>query len=142
MVESPENDLTQLHHVGYVVRSIAEVAEKFALSIGASWDGKIILDPLQGANVAFLLHPGQTLPQVELVQPEGDDSPVANFLKRGGGMHHLCYEVTSLDKQLALSRKHGGMVVRAPLPAVAFNGRRIAWVFTKQRLLIEFLERA
>jgi methylmalonyl-CoA/ethylmalonyl-CoA epimerase len=132
----------ELHHVGYVVRSIAEVGDRFALSIGASWDQKIILDPLQSAKVAFLVHPGRMLPQVELVEPEGEGSPVANFLKRGGGLHHVCYEVKSLDKQLVSSRKNGAMIVRVPLPAVAFDGRLIAWVFTKDRLLIEFLERA
>ena len=27
-----------------------------------------------------------------------------------------------------------------PLPAVAFENRRIAWVFTREKLLLEFLE--
>jgi methylmalonyl-CoA/ethylmalonyl-CoA epimerase len=62
-------------------------------------------------------------------------------LKRGGGLHHLCYEIDNLEEQLALSRTRGGIVVRPPLPAVAFEGRRIAWVYTKNKLLLEFLER-
>lgn len=130
---------TRIHHVGYVVRSIAEVAVRFAASIGASWDEKIILDSLQGAHVAFLGKRNRG-PLVELVQPEGDASPVSGFLARGGGLHHLCYEVKSLEEQLKASRSLGGTLVRAPLPAVAFNGRRIAWVLTKDHLLVEFLE--
>jgi methylmalonyl-CoA/ethylmalonyl-CoA epimerase len=67
---------------------------------------------------------------------------VIPFLKRGGGLHHLCYEIDDLEDQLALSRAQGGLVVRQPLPAVAFEGRRIAWVYTRNKLLVEYLERA
>jgi len=135
-----ENEPIRLHHVGYVVRSIEKMAHRFAQSIGASWDGKVVLDTLQGAQVTFIANCDYAFPLVELVQPEGEDSPVSSFLKRGGGLHHLCYEIGDLDRQLESSRSIGGTVVRPPLPAVAFQGRRIAWVFTKDRLLIEFLE--
>jgi len=72
---------------------------------------------------------------------QATSSPVIPFLKRGGGLHHLCYEIDGLEDQLVLSRAQGGLVVRPPLPAVAFGGRRIAWVYTKNRLLLEYLER-
>ena len=134
------NQTIRLHHVGYVVRSISEVADRFAQSVAASWDQKIIQDPLQDAKVAFLAGIVQEFPLVELVEPASEDSPVTNFLKKGGGLHHLCYEVESLDKQLEFSQTIGGMIVRPPLPAVAFAGRRIAWVYTKDRLLLEFLD--
>jgi methylmalonyl-CoA/ethylmalonyl-CoA epimerase len=48
--------------------------------------------------------------------------------------------VKSLDRQLEDSKGMGGVIVRPPLPAVAFEDRRIAWVFTRERLLVEFLE--
>ena len=36
--------------------------------------------------------------KIELLEPLGDHSPVAEFLKRNpaGGMHHLCYEVDDI----------------------------------------------
>ncbi len=38
--------------------------------------------------------------------------------------------------------KAGGCtVVRRPKPAVAFAGRRIAWMFTQEKLLVELLEK-
>jgi methylmalonyl-CoA/ethylmalonyl-CoA epimerase len=134
------NQTIRLHHVGYVVRSISEVADRFAQSVAASWDQEIIQDPLQDAKVAFLKGIVQEFPLVELVEPASEASPVANFLRKGGGLHHLCYEVESLDKRLEFSQAIGGMIVRPPLPAVAFAGRRIAWVYTKDRLLLEFLD--
>lgn len=131
-----------LHHIGFVVVSIEKTVDRFARSISAQWDGQIIADPLQGVRVTFLrsiTSPNESL--IELVEPAGDKSPVQNFLKRGGGLHHLCYEVDSLAAQLHLSRTLGGLVVRQPMPAVAFGGREIAWVYTADKLLTEYLER-
>lgn len=136
----PTSQIKRLHHVGFVVSSIEAVAERFAKSIGAVWSRKIIHDPLQRVRVSFIGSPNACETSIELVESTGANSPVARFLQRGGGLHHLCYEVDRLEEQLNLSRSIGGAVVRPPLPAIAFDGRRIAWVFTKEKLLLEFLE--
>ena len=60
--------------------------------------------------------------------------------KKGGGLHHLCYEVEDCEKALAAMRQRSAMIVRRPQPAVAFAGRRIAWMLTAEKLLIELLE--
>jgi methylmalonyl-CoA/ethylmalonyl-CoA epimerase len=132
---------TTFHHVGYVVASITSVGQDFARCLGAHWDGTIIHDPLQQARVTFM-HCGRLeSPAIELVEPAGEDSPLHKFVAKGGGLHHICYEVDSLDTQLERSRAAGCLVVKNPLPAVAFGGRRIAWIYTRQKLLVEYLER-
>lgn len=130
-----------LHHIGFAVASIAKVGHGFAKSLGAKWDGEIIYDPLQSANVTFLWHDAPQNPAIELVEPVGPDSPLRRFLQRGAGLHHVCYEVDSLESQLRLSRESGALIVKPPLPAAAFGGRRIAWVYTPEKLLVEYLER-
>ena len=132
--------MQRLHHVGYVVASIEGQIAGFAKSLGATWDEKIIHDPLQGAKVAFLSTPGQGQAQIELVEPAGEDSPVRRFLEKGGGLHHLCYEVADLAEHLKTIRAAGCVVVRAPMPAAAFQQRLIAWAWTREKLLLEFLE--
>jgi hypothetical protein len=37
-------------------------------------------------------------------------------------------------------RAAGCVVVRAPMPAAAFEQRLIAWAWTREKLLLEFLE--
>jgi methylmalonyl-CoA/ethylmalonyl-CoA epimerase len=130
-----------LHHIGYVVPSIAAAGARFAKSLGAVWDERIIHDPLQKVFVSFLTQGNELAPQIELVEPAGEDSPVLEFLKRGGGLHHLCYEVGDLDLHIQQMRAGRSMLARAPLPAVAFDGRRIGWMLTPDRLLVEYLER-
>lgn len=130
-----------LHHMGFVVASIADVCEEFAKSVGAEWNGEIIHDPLQSAKMAFVRWRVPQSSTLELVQPDGPESPLHKFLTRGGGLHHVCYEVDSLEQQLKQSRAAGCLVVKTPLSAVAFGGRMIAWVYTPQKLLVEYLER-
>jgi len=131
-----------LHHLGYVVASIEKAAEGFVRSLALQWDGRIVHDPLQTVHVAFFYPRAAGNPTIELVQPEDGASAVARFLERGGGLHHICYEVDNLDKQLQWTRANRDLIARAPLPAAAFDGRRIAWVYTRNRLLVEYLERS
>jgi methylmalonyl-CoA/ethylmalonyl-CoA epimerase len=134
-------DSPKLHHIGFVVSSIQESAEAFIQSLGASWDGKIIFDPVQKVHVSFFQGKNAADPLIELVEPGEAESPVATFLERGGGLHHLCYEVEDLDAHLAFCKLVGTIIIRPPVPAIAFGGRRIAWGVSKKRLLLEFLER-
>jgi len=130
-----------LHHIGFVVSSIQEEIEGFTSSVGATWNGEIFDDPLQQVQVTFIQPASANEAAIELIEPTVDNSPVSRFLERGGGLHHLCYEVDELEEALKLARTRGGLVVKQALPAVAFKGRRIAWVVTRNRLVIEYLER-
>jgi methylmalonyl-CoA/ethylmalonyl-CoA epimerase len=129
----------RLHHMGFVVADIVTAMPAFVRSMAAEWDGQIFEDPLQKAKVAFMTtRPGDA--QIELVQPVGENSPVQRFLLQGGGMHHLCYEVASLEAELTSFRSRGAAIASRPKPAVAFGGRRIAWVITSEKFLVELLE--
>ena len=130
----------RLHHVGFVVAAIESAMPGFVRSLAAEWDGRIIHDPLQKVRVAFL-STRSTDPLIELVEPAGDDAPVLRFLQdKGGGLHHVCYEVADLEAELTAFRARGAVIAKRPKPAVAFNGRRIAWVVTAEKLLVELLE--
>lgn len=129
-----------LHHLGVVVASISAAAEEFAASMSASWDGQIIHDPLQQVRVAFFNPFDTRNPVFELVEPAGEASPVTTFLSKRVGLHHICYEIDDLESGLQAASAADFFIVSAPQPAVAFRGRRIAWVWS-QNLLMEFLER-
>jgi methylmalonyl-CoA/ethylmalonyl-CoA epimerase len=129
-----------LHHVGFVVADIERCVDGFALALRASFDGEVVIDPLQKVKAAFLKVATDGV-LIELVEPIGVDSPVHRFLaERSGGMHHLCYEVDDPEVELLRIRECKGLIVSRPKPAVAFGGRRIAWALTREKVLLEFLE--
>ena len=130
-----------LHHVGFVVASIPDSVQGFASILQADWDEQVFHDPNQSVRVTFLKSRRSGDPLWELVEPADEQSPVHSFGVKGGGLHHVCYVVENLEHALADTRALGAIVTRQPMPAVAFGGRHIAWIYTKNRLLIEYLER-
>ena len=138
--EEPLGFPMRLHHVGYVVAKIEPSIRGFMHSLGMSWDGQIFHDPTQRVRVTFLAT-GPNCAQIELVEPAANNSPVAVFLKtRGGGQHHLCYEVEDIEGALSIFKSRKAAIVQRPCPAVAFDGRRIAWFITREKLVVELLE--
>jgi methylmalonyl-CoA/ethylmalonyl-CoA epimerase len=117
----------RFHHIGLVVDSIARVSEV----------AEAVTDPIQRVTVAFVELNGIS---VELLEPAGDDSPIHGSLKRGTKLVHLCYEVPDLEKALEHCRQHGLRQFGRSVPAVVFDERRIAWVFSSELGLFELLE--
>ena len=131
----------RMHHTGFVVASISGAIAGFCESLGGAGWTQTWEDPEQRVRVAFIFGK-EAGPSVELVEPVGEKSPVRAFLERGGGLHHICYEVADLEAELRRAAECGATIIRKPRPAVAFEGRRIAWILTRERLLVEFLEAA
>lgn len=132
----------RLHHIGYIVASVEESLPRFLASTGAVQVSEVFEDPLQKASVVFLAPPDSSGVLLELVAPTGLASPVAAAAARGGGLHHLCYEVSDLDAHLTAMRSRKAVLIRPAKPAVAFGGRRIAWMITPEKMVLEFLEAA
>lgn len=130
-----------LHHIGCVVDSIDARLAGYRQALGELSISATVEDPIQRVRLAFLTLPSAGAVQFELVEPVGADSPVLAALARGGGLHHLCYEVDDLDAHIASMKAARSLLIRRPQPAAAFDGRRIAWMRTHDGLLMEYLER-
>lgn len=129
-----------LHHTGYVVASIAESSERWRNSLFATAVTGPFDDPIQQARVLFLHFAGGET-TVELVEPLNPQAPTARFLEKGGGLHHLCFEVDDIQAHIAAMKRQRALLIRQPKPAVAFQERPIAWMLTAEKLLVEYLER-
>jgi methylmalonyl-CoA/ethylmalonyl-CoA epimerase len=131
-----------LHHVGYVVPSIADSIDRWQQAVLPVSISEAFDDAIQRARVIFLDLPPDGTVKLELVEPVGPDSPVAGFDQKGGGLHHVCFEVDDIEQQIGKMKLLKAMLIRHPQPAVAFRGRRIAWMRTRDKLLVEYLERS
>src|SRR5205823_5721955 len=95
--------------------------------------------PEQTASVQFLRLPGDPA-WLELVSPLGEKSKLDAALRRGEGMHHVCFEVQDLDGSVQKLRGHLMRTTASIAPAVAFGGRRVAWLTNKSGTLFELVE--
>jgi methylmalonyl-CoA/ethylmalonyl-CoA epimerase len=85
-----------LNHIGMVSQNIDELARVFRV-LGMDVTTEPVPDPLQKVSTSFVeVGHGRDL-HIEVLEPTEVDSPIAGFLgKRGGGLHHLCFEVDDI----------------------------------------------
>jgi len=98
-----------------------------------------VSDPIQRVTVCFVEMQGGTT--IELVEPSGENSPLESVIgSTRGGVYHLCYETDDLDREILRFRSKRCVALGKPVPAAAFGGRRIVFLLTPERDLIELLE--
>ena len=131
----------KLLHVGVAVPTLEPTTELLSDFLGYRVVSGPFDDHIQKVRVIFLAKTDRDVAEIELIAPLGEDSPIQSILaKSGGGAYHLCFETRELEGALEHARKNGCMVVSSPVAAVAFQGRRIAWIYTRTRQLFELVE--
>jgi len=131
----------RVHHIAYVTENLEKKAAEFAMLFGFRTAGPAVVDPVQGVRIQFMEVGNGSL--IELLEAYGEKSPVRRHLENGGGLYHLCFEVDDLLGTLARLRDSGkAVVVCDPVPAPAIDNRRVVFVVTEGRDLIEFVEAA
>lgn len=124
MFKALDTTVQGLHHVAIVVPSLAEARKIYVDALGMR-AGTVEHVEDQNVNVLVCYAGAQ---RIELIEPAGPDSPVSRFLaKRGGGLHHLAYRVTSVELSLQALKKAGlRLIDENPRPGA--NGTRIAFL--------------
>jgi methylmalonyl-CoA/ethylmalonyl-CoA epimerase len=130
----------RLHHIGIATNNIEKSIEHHRENFGYELTSEIVIDPIQKVRVAMLKRPDSMI-GIELVEPIGADAPVVNHLKKNIYLYQLAYEVENIDEALRKARKSGSVIISRPQPSVLFNQRRIAFIFTPDRYIVEFVEK-
>jgi len=126
----------RLHHVGYVVASMAGGIRRFSDNGGVLVVGPTE-DPLLGVVCALIRLPEGV--DIELVAPlPGAESPITARLSRGGGLDHLCFWVEDLDAALARELAADAVLLVPPTHAVTFDST-VAFVHRRSGLVVELM---
>ncbi len=109
--------LKKIHHIGIVVRNLEEAFSFYRDTLGLPLH-KLATIQDQGVKAA-LLPVGES--EIELLEPITSDSGVAKFLqKKGGGLHHLCFETDDVAAELQGAKDKGIRVIdQQPRPGLA-----------------------
>ncbi len=142
MTSAPSDKLGfKLLHIGVAVPALGPAAESLGELFGYKLVSGPFDDPIQKVSVEFLAQSDKDAAEIELIAPAAEDSPIRSMLaKDGGGAYHLCLETSDIEAAVAHAKALGCIIVSPPVPAVAFEGRRIAWIYTRSRQLFEFVE--
>jgi methylmalonyl-CoA/ethylmalonyl-CoA epimerase len=131
----------KLHHVGIVVDDIESGIERYKALFGFVPVTEVADDPIQKVSVVLLSNPKADGVPIELIAPLTEDSPVSNILKGNVRLYHLCFLVENIEEELKNFRSNGAIVISGPVPAELFEGKRIAFVYTPDKYVVELLEK-
>lgn len=121
--------LGRLNHVALAVPDLKVAARLYREKLGARVSRPKRL-PKHGVSVIFI-ELGNT--RIELMEPLGDDSPIAAFLayNPAGGMHHLCYEVDDICAARDRLKREGARILGDGEPSVGAHGRPVLFLSPK-----------
>jgi len=102
---------------------------------------EVVDDPVHKVSVVLLSDPMRRGVPIELVSPLSEGSPVSNLLKRGIHLYHICFAVDDVESAIKKARAEGAIVISGPSPAELYGGREIAFIYTPDGYVVEFLER-
>jgi methylmalonyl-CoA epimerase len=129
-----------LDHVGVAVKNLDEAISVYRDVLGFKLEGVHVLTERK-VKVAFFSTGGEA--SFELLEPIGNDSPVAKFLEsRGEGIQHIAVRVKNIEAVLAEFKRKGIMLVDDK-PRVGAEGAKIAFVHPKSTrgVLLELVEK-
>ena len=98
----------KLHHIGIVVENIQKSLGDLTKYLDFESTTVPSLVGSQKVNICFLKTNNVFL---ELIEPAEENSPISNFIKKGGGFHHLCFEVDDIHLELKKMKKNGAHIV-------------------------------
>lgn len=119
----------RLNHIAIAVPDLATASAKYRDLLGAQVGQPQPL-PEHGVTVVFI-DTGNT--KIELLEPLGDNSPIAAFLAKNptGGMHHICFEVTDLAAATATLTAGGARVLGDGTPKIGAHGLPVLFLHPK-----------
>lgn len=128
------------HHIGIATADLRQSIDIYE-KLGYTWqENKIFEDPIQKVRIAFVKLEGH--PLLELIEPLNDMSPINNILqKMRTTPYHTCYEVNDMEATVKYFKSIKFVQTVKPVPAIAFNGRLVCFLYHKHIGLVELLQK-
>lgn len=130
--------LNKIEHLGIAVKSIEESSKMYEALLGKpSYKTEVVES--EGVSTLFF-QIGES--KIELLEATNPDSPIAKFIeKKGEGIHHIAYDVTDIEQELARLKKEGFQLIHEA-PKDGADNKRIAFLHPKSTggVLVELCE--
>jgi len=119
----------RLNHVAIATRDVKKAAQVYRATLGAKVSEPVPL-PDHGVITVFVELPNT---KIELLEPLGDNSPIAKFLEKNpsGGMHHVCYEVDDICAARDRMKAAGATITGSGEPRTGAHGKPVIFLHPK-----------
>jgi methylmalonyl-CoA/ethylmalonyl-CoA epimerase len=121
--------LGRLNHVALAVPDLDAAARLYRNTLGARVSDPQSL-PEHGVRIVFV---DVDNTRIELLEPRGENSPIAAFLARNpaGGMHHVCYEVDDIRAARDRLAESGARILGDGEPQTGAHGNPVLFLHPK-----------
>ena len=121
--------LGRLNHVAIAVPDIKAATAVYRDTLGATVTDEVE-QPDHGVTTVFIELPNT---KIELLEPLGDNSPIAKFLEKNGngGIHHVCYEVDDIIHARDRLTAEGARVLGDGEPKIGAHGKPVLFLHPK-----------
>ena len=119
----------RLNHVAIATTDIQAAAKVYRETLGAKVS-EAVPQPDHGVTTIFVELPNT---KIELLEPLGDNSPIAKFLQKNpsGGIHHVCYEVDDIYVARDRMRAAGAIITGTGEPRIGAHGKPVIFLHPK-----------
>ena len=114
--------ILKIDHLGIAVKDMNDAKRAYE-SLGFKIDAEHDV-PSEKVKTAFITV-GES--HLELLEPTDPASPIAKFLEKRSGLHHICVLVDDIEKTMA-EMKAGGAQLLDDTPRVGAGGCRVAFI--------------
>jgi methylmalonyl-CoA/ethylmalonyl-CoA epimerase len=129
----------EIDHIGVAVESLEK---GFALYKAMGWKSMHIEEvPSEKVKVGFIEFENQA--NVELLEPTSEDSVIKKYIvKRGPGIHHICFRVKNIE-QVMVQLKSEGLRLLDEKPRVGAHNCKVCFIHPSSAngVLIELSEK-
>jgi methylmalonyl-CoA/ethylmalonyl-CoA epimerase len=118
-----------LNHVAIATSDLNQAIAIYANTLGATVSDRQELRE-HGVTVVFVELPNT---KIELLEPLGEDSPIASFLLRNpaGGIHHICYEVDDIVAAAKQMKDNGARILGDGNSKTGAHGKPVIFLHPK-----------
>lgn len=117
----------QIDHVAIAVRSVETAADRLCALTGYKRKTEKVTNTRHKVNVLFLEKDASL--DIKLIEPSDAESPLWAFLKKGGGLHHVCFKVADVTASCDELKGKGVRILAEPAPGEAFDEGLIAFCY-------------
>jgi len=127
-----------IDHICFAVKDLDVAIAQWTKAFEYEQLTEVVSNTRQQVKVVFLSKAESVM--IKLIEPLEENESLFNFIKRGGGFHHLCFKCEDLDQQISELNGKGLITLVAPQPGEAFENENIAFMLTRFGVNVELID--
>ena len=126
----------KFHHIGYLTNNFKKTLNEFK-KFNYKKKSNVINDQILKVKVQFIQNKNSL---IEIVKPHRNNYGLINILKSKNYAYHFAYRVKNINYILNVLKKKKLKIIVNPVPAKAFNNKKIAFLKMNDGFIIELIQ--